>query len=67
MAKRKQEIKIILHTPTEMDAERQRRVEDFWIEKMVNLIENFSPNENERKYLLEQVKERSRNCVERME
>ena len=29
MAKRKQEIKVVLHTPTEMDAEKQRQVEEF--------------------------------------
>ncbi len=56
MAKRKQEIKVVLHTPSKLDVERQRQTEEFWIEKMVAFIEKFNPNELERKYLTEQLK-----------
>lgn len=56
MAKRKQKIKVVLHTPTEMDAERQRQMEEFWVDKMAALIEKFNPNEYERNYLKEQIK-----------
>ena len=55
-AKRKQKIKVVLHTPTEMDAERQRQMEEFWVDKMAALIEKFNPNEYERNYLKEQIK-----------
>ena len=56
MAKRKQEIKVVLHTLSEMDAERQGQVEEFWVDKMAALIEKFNPNEYERNYLKEQAK-----------
>ena len=51
MAKRKQKIKVVLHTPSKLDLERQRQVEEYWIDKMVALIEKFDLNEHERKYL----------------
>ena len=58
MAKRKQKIKVVLHTPTEMDAEKQRQVEEFCVDKMATLIEKFNPNEYERNYLKEQIKKK---------
>ena len=51
MSKRKQKIKVVLHRPSELDLERQRQVEEYWIDKMVALIEKFDLNEHERKYL----------------
>lgn len=47
MSRKKQEIKIILHTPSEMDAERQRQMEEFWIEKIISLIKKANLNKPE--------------------
>ncbi|MEY8283834.1 hypothetical protein AALA13_08405 [Lachnospiraceae bacterium 50-23] len=58
MSRKKQKIKIVLHTPSEMDADRQRQVEEFEVEKMVALIEKLNPNEHERKYLKVQIKKK---------
>lgn len=55
MTKRKQEIKVDLHTPSKMDVEKQKKAEEFWIEKMAALIEKFNHNEFERKYLIERL------------
>ena len=41
-----------------MDAEKQRQVEEFCVDKMATLIEKFNPNEYERNYLKEQIKKK---------
>lgn len=56
MLRKKQKIKIVLHIPSEMDAEKQRQVEEFWVEKMISLVERFNLNEYEYKCLKEQIK-----------
>ena len=38
-----------------MDVEKQKKAEEFWIEKMAALIEKFNHNEFERKYLIERL------------
>lgn len=55
MAKRKQKIAVVLYTPSEMGIERQRRIEEFWIEKMMVLIKKYNLNKQEQQYLAEEL------------
>lgn len=55
MLRKKQEIKTALHIPTEMDTERQKQMEEFWVEKIVASIERFNLNEQEQKKMFKEL------------
>lgn len=59
MSRKKQEIKIVLHAPKQMDIEKRAQIEEFWIEKMISMIKKANLSKQERQYLAERLNEKA--------
>lgn len=55
MARKRQEIKVVLHKPEKMDSDRSSQIEDFWEEVILQLIEKCNLTEDKRKYLRQYI------------
>lgn len=51
MARKRQEIKVVLHKPEKMDSDRCKQIEELWIEVVLKQIEKYNLTKEELQYL----------------